>query len=178
MMHSTTINLHIGGTEPHPEWKILDIEKRPEVDFVGDASDLSQFASESVTAIYASHVLEHFYYGLNDELTQTLSEWYRVLQPGGKLYISVPNLKTLCWLFLTPNLDPLDRHHIMRVMFGGQMNEFDVHKCGFDADILALYLAEVGFREYEPVAEFGMFNDRSSSRLGETLISLNAIATK
>lgn len=178
MTEITSLRLHIGGIESHPDWKILDIEARPEVDFIGNASDLGQFADNSITSIYASHVLEHFYYGLNNELIGTLTEWYRVLQPGGKLYISVPNLKTLCWMFLNPNLQPLERHHLMRVIFGGQMNEFDIHKCGFDADILALYLAEVGFSEYEVVTEFGLFDDRSSSRLMDTLISLNAIATK
>lgn len=177
-MSSSPLNLHIGGQEAHPDWKILDIEERPEVDFVGDAANLSQFADESVDSIYASHVLEHFYYGLNNELVQTLAEWHRVLKPGGKLYISVPDLKTLCWLFLNPNLAPLDRHHIMRIMFGGHTNQYDVHKVGFDADILALYLQEVGFEGYELVSEFGLFKDCSSLRLMGTLISLNAIATK
>ena len=59
------MKLHIGGQEKHPEWKIFDIEKRDEVDYVGDASDLSQFEDESIEAIYASHVLEHFYYAIN-----------------------------------------------------------------------------------------------------------------
>lgn len=177
-MTETKIKLHIGGKQPHPDWKILDIEDRPEVDFLGDAADLSQFADGSIEAIYASHVLEHFYHSLNGELLGTLKEWYRVLQPNGKLYISVPDLKTLCWLFLNPNLSPYDKHHLMRVMFGGQVNQFDVHKVGFDADILGLYLAEVGFSDYEVVSEFGWFNDCSSLRLMDTLISLNAIATK
>ncbi len=98
MTEITSIRLHIGGTEPHPDWKILDIEARPEVDFVCDAVDLQQFADNSVAAIYASHVLEHFHYQLNDELFKALIEWYRVLQPNGQLFISVPDLKTLCWL--------------------------------------------------------------------------------
>ncbi|MBD2055511.1 methyltransferase domain-containing protein [Oculatella sp. FACHB-28] len=172
------IKLHIGGKEPHPDWKILDIEARPEVDFIGNAASLEQFENDSVEAIYASHVLEHFYYGLNNELISTLVEWHRVLQPGGKLYISVPDLKTLCWLYLNPNLVPVERHHIMRMMFGGQTNEYDVHKVGLDADILGLYLAEAGFQGYETVSEFGWFNDCSSLRLLDTLISLNAVATK
>jgi predicted SAM-dependent methyltransferase len=176
--NSAPLNLHIGGQEAHPDWKILDIEERPEVDIVGDAADLSQFADESVDAIYASHVLEHFYYGLHNELVKTLTEWHRVLKPGGKLYISVPDLKTLCWLFLNPNMTPMDKHHIMRMMFGGNMNQYDVHKVGFDADILALYLQEIGFQDYEVVSEFGLFNDCSGLRLLDTLISLNAIATK
>jgi predicted SAM-dependent methyltransferase len=172
------IKLHIGGKEKHPEWKILDAEDRPEVDFVGNAADLSQFPDRSVEMIYASHVLEHFYYGLNNELIKTLSEWHRVLKPGGKLFISVPDLRTVCWLFLNPNLMPLEKHHLMRIMFGGQTNQYDVHKVGFDIDILSLYISEVGFESYEQVSEFGMFKDCSSLRLLNTLISLNVIAHK
>ncbi|AKG20305.1 class I SAM-dependent methyltransferase [Calothrix sp. 336/3] len=172
------IKLHIGGQEPHLEWKIFDIEARPEVDFVGNANDLSQFSDDSIEAIYASHVLEHFYYGLNNELIATLVEWHRVLKPGGKLYISVPNLQVLCWLFIHPNLMALERHHIMRMMFGGQTNEYDVHKVGFDPDILGLHLEEAGFTEYTQVQEFGWFNDCSSLRFLDTLISLNMVVTK
>jgi predicted SAM-dependent methyltransferase len=178
MTNSDSIKLHIGGQEPHPDWKILDIEARPEVDFVGDAANLTQFADHSVAAIYASHVLEHFYYGLENELLITLSEWHRVLEPGGKLYISVPDLKTLCWMYLNPNLMTLERHHLMRIMFGGQTNQFDVHKVGFDVDTLAMYLGEVGFQSYDVVPEFNLFKDCSSLRILDTLISLNAIATK
>ncbi len=177
-MNSTPIKLHIGGQEAHPDWKILDIEARPEVDFVCNAVNLAQFADGSIAAIYASHVLEHFHYQLDNELAKTLAEWHRVLQPGGQLYVSVPDLKTLCWLYLNPNLLPEDRHYLMSIIFGGQTNEFDVHKVGFDADTLALYLRDAGFQSFESVSEFELFEDFSSSRLMGTLISLNMIATK
>ncbi len=173
-----SIKLHIGGRQPHPEWKILDIEPRPEVDYIANASDLSEFENSSVQAIYASHVLEHFYYSLNNELITTLKEWHRVLKPGGQLLISVPDLKTLCWLYLNPNLVAIERHHLMRIIFGGQTNSYDVHKVGFDFEILALYLEEVGFEEYEKVSEFNLFNDCSSLRILDTLISLNVMAKK
>lgn len=172
------IKLHLGGKEAHPDWKILDIEPRPEVDIIGDAADLSQFTDNSVETIYASHILEHFHYGLGNELLKTLSEWYRVLQPGGKLMVSVPNLQVLCWLYLNPALDPMQRIHIMRIMFGGHMNEYDVHRVGFDPEVLALYLQEVGFADCMTVDEFGLFNDCSSLRIVDTLISINMIATK
>jgi predicted SAM-dependent methyltransferase len=177
-MDSSPLRLHIGGQDPHPDWKILDIEARPEVDFVCDAANLSQFTDGSVETIYASHVLEHFHYHLEHELAKTLAEWHRVLQPKGKLMISVPNLKTLCWLYLNPNLLPEDRHYVMSIMFGGQLNQFDLHKAGFDAEILEMYLREAGFEAVEVVQEFDLFEDFSSSRLLDTLISLNAIATK
>jgi predicted SAM-dependent methyltransferase len=173
-----SIKLHIGGKTPHTEWKILDIEARPEVDLVGNAARLNQFQDSSVSAIYASHVLEHFYYGLNNELLGTLKEWHRVLEPEGNLLISVPNLKTLCWLYLHPDSMALERHHIMRIMFGGQVNEFDIHKVGFDFETLGLYLEEAGFSSYQAVQEFNLFEDCSSMRILDTLISLNVVATK
>ncbi len=172
------LRLHIGGKEPHPDWKIFDIEPRPEVDFVGDASNLSQFPDQSVSCIYSSHVLEHFYYGINNELQNVLEEWYRVLKANGQLYISVPDLQTLCWLYTNPNLMPLERFQLMRIMFGGQINQYDIHKVGFDFNILAMYLNEAGFTEIERVVTFDLFDDCSGLRVLDTLISLNVIATK
>jgi predicted SAM-dependent methyltransferase len=172
------MKLHIGGQEKHPDWKIFDIEKREEVDYVGDASDLSQFEDESIEAIYASHVLEHFYYGVNNELAFTLSEWYRVLKEGGQLMISVPDIRTLCWLYTKPEIGIQERFGIMRMMFGGQINQYDVHKVGFDFDILCYYLAEVGFAECQRVPEFNLFKDCSTLHVFGNPISLNVIATK
>jgi FkbM family methyltransferase len=176
--HETKIQLHIGGKEPHPDWRILDIEQRPEVDYVMDASKLNLFEDNSVDTIYASHVLEHFYYNINNELTNTLREWYRVLKVGGKLLISVPDLKTLCQLYSQPNLTPDLRFHLMRIIFGGQTNIYDIHKVGFDIDILGMYLKSVGFKQWEQVSEFGLFNDCSQIKILNRFISLNVIATK
>jgi predicted SAM-dependent methyltransferase len=172
------IKLHIGGNEASPGWTILDVEKRPEVDIIADASCLTEIADESVAVIYASHVLEHFHYGLENKLLITLKEWYRVLQPGGELMISVPDLKTLCWLFLNPSFDLFQKHHVMRMMFGGHMNQYDVHYVGLDFEILNAYLYEAGFLQTEQISEFNLFNDCSSLRMSDTLISLNVIATK
>jgi predicted SAM-dependent methyltransferase len=65
------LKLHIGGKMVHHEWKIVDIEARPEVDYVSNASDLSHFQDNTVDVIYASHVLEHFYYNIENELVET-----------------------------------------------------------------------------------------------------------
>jgi predicted SAM-dependent methyltransferase len=172
------MKLHIGGKETHPEWKILDIEQRPEVDYIGDASDLSQFEDESIEAIYASHVLEHFYYALNYELALTLAEWYRVLKKGRQLMISVPDLRKLCWLYCRPDIDASTRMHIMQMIFGSQTNQYDVHKVGFDFDILCMYLSDAGVTECQHVESCNLFRDCSSIHLFGNLISLNVIAIK
>ena len=53
------MKLHIGGEEAKEGWKILNIQKKDGVDFIGDISDLSQFKDNSIEEIYASHVFEH-----------------------------------------------------------------------------------------------------------------------
>jgi predicted SAM-dependent methyltransferase len=172
------IRLHIGGQEYHQDWKIFDALPREEVDFIGNAKDLSQFANNSIAAIYTSHVLEHFHYLLNDELTSTLKEWHRVLEPGGELMLSVPNLQVICSLYVDPRTPANDRYHLMRMIFGGHLDEYDVHKVGFDQDILGMYLKNAGFRDLQVVSEFGLFNDCSSLLFGGVPISLNMIAKK
>lgn len=172
------MKLHIGGKEPHPEWKIFDALERPEVDFVGNAADLSQFADNSIEAIYASHVLEHFHHSLGNELVSVLQEWRRVLQLEGKLYISVPDLQTLSWLFLSPMAGFQHRLQIMRMLFGGQVDQYDVHKVGFDCEILFAYLHAAEFSDCERVEAFEMFKDCSSLHFLGYPISLNVIAVK
>ena len=53
------MKLHIGGEQVKEGWKILNIQKKDGVDFIGDISDLSQFDDDSIEEIYASHVFEH-----------------------------------------------------------------------------------------------------------------------
>jgi predicted SAM-dependent methyltransferase len=170
------LRLHIGGEAPKPGWKILNIQPGEHVDFVGSCTDLSEFASGSVEAIYASHVLEHL--GYLDELPQALKEFRRVLRQDGLLRISVPDLEALCRLFLDPRLDMSTRFHVMRVMFGGQMDPHDFHKAGLTYEFMADYLAVAGFRNVERVSGFELFADMSSLSLGGIPVCVNLQAVK
>jgi len=168
------LRLHIGGTEPRPGWKILNVQPGTGVDFVGDCTDLGRFADASVQEIYASHVLEHLSY--QDRLPRALGELYRVLRPGGKAMISVPDLEVLCRLFLDPRAKVRDRFEIMRMAFGGQMDAHDFHFVGLSYDLLYNFLFGAGFRRIEQVKAFGLFRDSSAIEyLGEP-ISLNVVA--
>ncbi|MBK6906769.1 MAG: tetratricopeptide repeat protein [Rhodocyclaceae bacterium] len=175
------LRLHLGGREVREGWKILDIEARPEVDFVGTISDLSVFADESVREIYASHVLEHVGFR---EVLDVLRGIYRVLETGGSVYISVPDMDWLCSWFSAVGLDgtPLysasERFLLMQMLFGGQVDEYDFHKIGLNYDLLSAYLRDVGFRTIEHVETFDLFHDTSETRFDGQLVSLNLIATK
>lgn len=170
------LRLHIGGEAALDGWKVLNVEPGSYVDYVGDCSDLSQFTDQSVTEIYASHVLEHL--GYLEDLPNTLKGCHRILKVGGRLRLSVPDLETLCRLFLHPKLDMESRFHVMRVMFGGQMDPHDFHKVGMTEEFMTDYLQVAGFRSIERVDGFDLIADTSALKLAGVAISLNMQAIK
>ncbi|KAF1332917.1 hypothetical protein FI667_g3324, partial [Globisporangium splendens] len=110
-------------------------------------ANLCAFPNDSATAIYSSHVLEHNHFQLHDEVARTLREWWRVLRPGGALFVSAPDLHALA----------------SRTM-------------GFLAPLLVDFLKRAGFCEIERVDNFGLFSDTSTMAFHGTHISLNVQA--
>ncbi|MCH7778235.1 MAG: methyltransferase domain-containing protein [Gemmatimonadetes bacterium] len=172
----TAQRLHIGGKQVKEGWKILNIQPGKGVDFVGDAADLSQFDDETFDEVYASHVIEHL--GYQKELPAALKGIHRILKPGGVFRMSVPDLETLCKLFLHDGIDFNGKFQIMRMMFGGQVDEHDFHKVGLTWDIARHYFGQAGFKTPRRVQEFGIFDDASSLKVGKVLISLNVEAVR
>jgi protein O-GlcNAc transferase len=169
--------LHIGGQVRAVGWEVLDANPGRDVDHVGNANDLSRFADATFAEIYASHVLEHLDY--TGELARALRDWWRVLVPGGRLYVSVPDMDTLARLFLDKDaLSAQDRFFVMRMMFGGHVDRYDYHVVGLNEEFLAKFLREAGFVSMRRVEDLGLFDDTSRLRFGGTPISLNMIATK
>ena len=169
--------LHIGGHVRAEGWEVFDANAGPVVDHVGDAGDLSRFATGTFAAVYASHVLEHFDY--KDGLLAALREWHRVLAPGGTLYVSVPDLETLATLFLQRDkLSDGERFQVMRMMFGGHVDRYDYHQVGLDVSFLAGFLDEAGFVNLQRSGSFGFFQDTSNMFFAGVPISLNIIAEK
>ena len=170
------LRLHIGGEQPRPGWKILNVQPGPHVDYIGDCTDLSQFADGTVDEIYASHVVEHLSYV--DKLPRTLAEIHRVLRKGGVARISVPDFELLCRMFVDPVRSRDERIFIMRMIFGGQVDAHDFHHVGLTFEFLSHFLSEAGFEKVERVKEFGLFDDTSLIRYAGVPISLNVVAYK
>lgn len=169
--------LHIGGTAPAPGWEIMNVLPGPHVDHLGNASNLSRFPDCSLDEIYSSHTVEHFDY--KAELLSTLKEWHRALKPFGTIYVSVPDMDVLARLLLDKdNLTADERFFVMRMMFGGHMDEHDYHAVGLNEDFLTYFLHTAGFSLIRKVEEFRIFHDTSSMRFKGHLISLNMIARK
>lgn len=169
--------LHIGGTIRQEGWEVLNALPGPAVDHVGNAKDLSAFDTDSLEAIYASHVLEHFDYA--GEIESVLREWWRALRPGGQLFVSVPDLETLARLFLDrQNLDQDERFLVTRMIFGGHTDAYDYHNAGLSEDILRKFLEASGFDSISRVNDFHLFDDTSALELQGVPISLNLVAFK
>jgi predicted SAM-dependent methyltransferase len=173
---SDLLKLHIGGRIPKEGWKILNIQPGPAVDFVGDCVDLSQFKDNSVAEIYLSHVLEHLDY--QKEAHVALQGFKRVLVPGGKLMIGVPDLDVLCHLLIAPFLNPEAKFFVMRMIYGGQMNPHDYHKAGYNFLFLHSFLTQDGFTQIRRVPSFGLFDDTTEKIVNGVPISLNVEAFK
>jgi predicted SAM-dependent methyltransferase len=93
--------------------------------------------------IRASHILEHF----SHRLTRiVLKEWLRVLKPGGKLKIAVPDFDWIVKAYSNGRRsDPMLEYYL----FGSHSDANDFHKALFNEDRLRSVLAEVGLVEIE-----------------------------
>jgi predicted SAM-dependent methyltransferase len=170
------LRLHIGGREKRDGWTVLDSEARDHVDLVGDCRDLSCLCDGSCDEVYASHVIEHL--GYDRGVGQALKEFHRVLAPGGRLRLSVPDMDTLCSLFVHPQTNLNEKFHVMRMLFGGRLDAADVHLTGFNFDFLRDFLTRAGFRNIRRVEEFHEFEDTSRARFRGVLVSCNVEAFK
>ena len=169
------MKLHIGGEQKKEGWKILNIQKKPDVDFIGDITDLGQFEDNSIDEIYASHVVEHV---AQKKVEKTLKGIHRVLKDSGKFYVSVPDMDILCKIYLDPKAPLKVKFHTMRMMFGGQIDDFDFHYFGWNFQFMNEFLLKAGFKKIERVKTFSLFNDTSDYAPYGPPISLNIIAYK
>lgn len=160
----------------------VDITKTPAVDVVCDIVHLKPFNDNSIDEIYACHVLEHF---SHSEVKEVLKRWWSVLNDDGILRISVPDLDKIVkiyyenWThFQTPGNSPW-----IGLIYGGQIDQYDFHKTGYNFCWMKFLLEEIGFHdieEYNHEPHFaGNIVDASLAHepFGEYL-SLNVIARK
>lgn len=94
------------------------------------------YADSSVDVIRCSHTLEHF---AHREIADVLKEWVRVLKPGGKLKIAVPDFDKIAAAHT--NGDALN---VQGYLMGGQIDQADFHKTVWNRDELRRRLSQAG----------------------------------
>jgi predicted SAM-dependent methyltransferase len=142
-------------------------------------------SSGSVDIIYASHILEHIPRYMESKV---LSEWYRVLRPGGKIYLCVPDLEVLFRIYLDnlPIYDTEKGKYLVDIAcfltYGGQINKHEFHFNGYSFVTVKRLLESTGFKHIERFErsnlEFVPFKDISMTKIDSVPMSLNVVATK
>lgn len=102
---------------------------------------------QSCDVIIAWNVLEHVSWR---QTQSTLQHWFELLQPSGRLALSVPNLKKLALDILEADsmvyTQRQDRGgHIIEHLYGGQHYDGSYHLAGWKPEWLAEELRRIGF---------------------------------
>jgi predicted SAM-dependent methyltransferase len=149
------LRLHIGcGADVRSGWLNIDLE--PAADLRLDLRRPLPFADDSVSLIFGEHVFEHFEL---PDARSLLREAYRVLTPGGKLSLSVPDAEQLIREYATGD-GPLLRQargdhgwHVAAATPLDQLNQLfrqgGQHRYAWDALTFLHYLREAGFDAHE-----------------------------
>ena len=137
-----------GGPNPHfhrTNWEPcgifrpnLDIMDHPNVNMKCDLSDGIPFHDGHATELRAVHLIQHF---PTRKVLPFLKDCYRVLQPGGHLYIMVSDLE---WVFQQVLAGGLTPDHICSI-WGEQDFPSDYHHTGFTYLLLRGMMEEAGF---------------------------------
>lgn len=176
MIDTKIVGLNLGSRNRAIEGFLnVDCDQHEGVDIVGDISDLSRFADGSIPAIYASHCLEHF---PHVRTLLVLKEWNRVLEPGGKLYVAVPDFARCVEIYLSTGVTQWLQDYVS----GGQEYATAYHYAIFDEQKLSDLLKEAGFAESFRVEAFPIGDENDCSNIRSNLdgesISLNMIGVK
>ncbi|HUN92579.1 MAG TPA: methyltransferase domain-containing protein [Burkholderiaceae bacterium] len=176
------MKLHLGcGKRFIPGFIHVDAVDYPHVDHVTTIDNLSFIGDGTVDLIYNCHVLEHF---KRRDVHRVLTEWRRILRPGGVLRISVPDFAALCEVYRrTERLDL-----VMGPLFGRQDYLYNIHYNVFDFATLREALEGAGFadvRRYDwrltghaDVDDYAQAYVPHMDKENGTLISLNAECVK
>ena len=123
----------------------VDITPGERVDVVHDLKKPLPWKDETVSIIFASHIIEHFWY---HELDTILKDWCRVLKPKGKLDIWTPNFRMLIKLREAPDkvLNSAMLYMNWRI-FNRDREPYDRHNCVLTQRALSQKLIKVGFNK-------------------------------
>jgi predicted SAM-dependent methyltransferase len=132
--------LNLGcGSVTHTSFINVDALAGWHVHYIRRIDKLRFIADGYADLVYASHCLEHF---SHRQVNAVLTEWYRVLKPGGILRLGVPDFDQLVAVYEASGRD-LER--IQGVLMGGQDYPRNAHNCSFNRKSLTDRLTAVGF---------------------------------
>lgn len=129
------------GTDFRAEFWNVDLDLRHDLDQFVDVFGTLPWESERFDRIVAYDILEHASWRKTENV---LSEWVRVLAPGGSLELRVPNMLWLCQAWANGDIAPAV---LLDVIYGGQDTPdwtLNAHHSGFGPELLRAALICAG----------------------------------
>lgn len=137
-----SLKIHLGcGDINHPDFVNVDLRPLKHIHYIGGIDNLKMFRKDSVDLIYTSHCLEHVPHAKIDKV---IKEWNRILKPGGKVRISVPDFDKITLIYRENNNSIAA---IINPLMGGQDYKENFHYSVFNYDSLADILSKNDFIE-------------------------------
>ena len=138
--YDLAVRLAIGEREAgEGGWTTVDL-------FGGDLQremwDLLGICTGEVEEIRCVHALEHV---PKAKVLPTLREWHRVLRPGGRLTVDVPDLDYIARHWLEHEAGPITDAWALDIIFGNQGDEGQFHMTGFNSRLLEAAITAAGF---------------------------------
>lgn len=145
------MKLNIGcGARRLPGYIGVDaVAGRPACDIVATAESIP-LPDGSVSEIIAIHLWEHFY---RFDCDKIITEWKRLLKPGGRLVLEMPNLIKACENILSGKF-VAGKHPDQLGMWAcwGDPREGDpfmAHRWGWSPQTITDFLSEHGFKQIQ-----------------------------
>jgi len=131
------LNLGCGGPPSQLDGYVnCDHIEFPGVEMVLDLEERLPFETDSIEEIVCNQTLEHIIY---EYAIAALDEMYRVLKPGAKIKLSVPDWGNILMRLRTYNYSA---KQALKMVFGEPMGQ---HRYGWTEQELTQVLQDVGF---------------------------------
>lgn len=148
------------GDNPHPSCTVhADIRPGPGVDVVCDMNEPLPFADGEFSGLFSCFAFEHVSWR---KLPQLLGEVYRILKPGGKVILIVPNTEAqMRYILDHPNgWEERDLFTSASVtLFGDQNYAGNFHACFFSPKTVMELFTRTGFVEIRTHPFGGIMTD-------------------
>jgi len=162
-MLKTVLHVGCGPADPKslhstfhgPEWKEIRYDINPDVrpDILGSMTDMTAVPEGTMDAVWSSHNIEHLE---AHQVPVALTEFRRVLKPGGFALIVTPDLQEICRHVAEGRLEdelyrsPAGPIAAIDTLFGlrsalARGNGFMAHRTGFTNETLKQKLLAAGF---------------------------------
>jgi predicted SAM-dependent methyltransferase len=137
------IEFGCGENPTKKEFMTSDIRDVPGVDFVCTAWDIEQHIQpNTVDEIFSRHFFEHLTFIQGEKVLQA---WFNIMKSGARMEMMLPNMT----FHIKQWLDRNDMEHAKAGFWGwqreGEYNVWDVHKSGYDFDLLKATVEAKGF---------------------------------